>query len=824
MAKVSEVSPDRSLAIAPFLALLLGIPLVGDALSRVQYVEPPLLRRLTFQAVTELVRGIAERGPLVLAFEDLHWVDATSLALIEELLPLTEVAPLMLVAIFRPQPQEPSWHFHETAGGHHPGRYVPIILEPLDEVSSRQLVANLLEIEDLPEKVRSLILTRAEGNPFFVEEMIRTLLDTNAVVRDGEHWRATREIETIAVPETLAGVIGARLDRLAPESKRTIQIAAVVGREFANQVMEDVAERDPGLDRALADLERRELIRETSRQPELSYRFKHVLTQDSAYTSLLLSRRREVHGRVALSLERIDPTRVYDIARHFLEARDSARALPYLVDAGDRSARVYATAEAIDYFSRALDLLKTNDNPAVARRAYEGLGQANALIGNGRRAIEIFHEMIHYAESHGDVPMRVSALNKISSTLMWGGQFAEIDHHLGEAESLARQHHDIPGLAELFIIRCSVCMFRADFSTAVHHLGESVQVGRELQIPDLTIFGLTHSANMFLYMSRFGDMWESAQEAYAAALAGANLRFQSDLLAFPIAFHHLLQGNIAEALRAVEAGVALAVRINYGMAVAVGRYLAGTIYAILGDYEKAIASYEESAGAGRALGWPFVEAMGLAGLATVHHELGETHAGEVADYQGQTNALLELPTGMSAGGVAWLDLGFGALASGQIERADELFQLGLTVPTMHGQLNRPLFLMASAIVALARGNAAAAAEGIDEARECVRDRGMVFLYPQVDLVDGRAQAALGNASVALDRFADAESRATELGFRPLIWQARAATAELFDMLGRDAEANTKREAAQAGIEAIAARFADAALGAAYRHTALARVG
>src|SRR5262249_28919124 len=153
----------------------------------------------------------------------------------------------------------------------------------------------------------------------------------------------TREICDISVPDTLSGVIGARLDQLASESRRIAQTAAVIGREFSYDLLARVAEPGAGLDGALLDLQRRGMINEFGRVPDLVFSFKHALTQEAAYNSLLLSRRRVLHRRVAESLERSYPDRAADIARHYLEAREEALALPHLVAAGERSAAAYAT-------------------------------------------------------------------------------------------------------------------------------------------------------------------------------------------------------------------------------------------------------------------------------------------------------------------------------------------------------------------------------------------------------------------------------------------------------------------------------------------------
>jgi len=327
-------------------------PLVEEDDGDVQPVTE-LLRELLGRV--RLVAALAAQRPLVLGFEDLHWVDPTSLELLTALLPLTESAPLCVVAVFRPNTQDASWQLHELAAREYRHAYTSVALQPLDEDQARTLVANLLEIEDLPERVRALILRKAEGNPFYVEEVIRSLLDAGLVVREDEHWRATREIENIAVPDTLAGVITARLDRLDDEARHAAQTAAVVGREFRFDVLAQVDDAPDTLPIALGTLQKRELVRERSRVPQRVFLFKHVLTQETAYASLLLSKRRALHVRVGECLETNEPERVHEIARHYLEARQETRALPFLVAAGETAMRAGARTEAAGYLRRALD-------------------------------------------------------------------------------------------------------------------------------------------------------------------------------------------------------------------------------------------------------------------------------------------------------------------------------------------------------------------------------------------------------------------------------------------------------------------------------------
>ncbi|MEO6062837.1 MAG: adenylate/guanylate cyclase domain-containing protein, partial [Thermoflexales bacterium] len=265
----------------PYLATLMGVKPTGEDLSRVRFLDPPLLRERIMAAAIDTLARRAAKKPLVVLLEDLHWADSASLDLVERLMAVTGEEALLLALVFRPGANEPSWPLHLAAQRDYSDRYTPIVLEPLTEGQARSLVANLLEIEDLPESVRALILARAEGNPFFAEEIIRSLLDSGLVIREGDHWRATREIASIALPDTLAGVISARLDRLDEGSKRAAQTASVIGREFHSDVLKEISDIGEPIGPALDKLEERELVHLKPALPG-AYLFKHALTQDAA--------------------------------------------------------------------------------------------------------------------------------------------------------------------------------------------------------------------------------------------------------------------------------------------------------------------------------------------------------------------------------------------------------------------------------------------------------------------------------------------------------------------------------------------------------------
>ena len=795
--------------IAPYLASMLEIEIPGEDAERVRYLTPPQLRQGVYNAVCTYIETLASQNPLVVVLDDVHWIDPTSLDLMEQLLPLTERVPLLLMALFRPRRQEPSWQFHETAERDYAHRYQSVILQPLSKVNSRKLVANLLEVDDLPHKVRTMIMEKAEGNPFYVEEVIRSLLDSGLVIRKDGRWHATEDIENISVPDTLSAVITTRLDQLDEDSRQVAQTASVIGRQFPFDILQTVHFAKDPLDRSLTDLQRRELIREKSRVPERLYMFKHTLTQETVYASLLLKKRRELHKSVAECLEANQPERVNEIARHFMEARQYARALPHLVEAGNRAAKSYSTKEAIELYTQAIDLLGKVDLVInLARSAYEGLGGALEFAYDFPKAAETYRELIAFGENHADIPMQVSGKNKLAKAIGFGmGQLPEALHLLEEAETLATQENDLSGLAEGGMIQCAFCTARADFDGAVNFLGQAVKIGRQLEAVEPRLYGLTHIANTYIFMGLFEDAWETVADAMALATQTGNRQYQGELLTFSIPFYHIRNGDIELALEKASEGTEMAKQIGSIPSGVSGNFVLGFIAKLQGEYEKAIEYFQRALDInGGSI--PYQEAMILGLMGSTVLELGSGLKEKVLYYHDKAEALLENPIGGIMGAAVWAELGFCAMARNDLEKAETMFELGMTTPTAMMHLSRPQLLMGSAFVNMMQGDLDAAQDLLDEAQTYIDERKMNHVAPFIHLAIGKLYMARGEVNPAIERFSLAETTAQALGYRPTVWQAQASTAEALQNSGKNEQADQKRTQALEMVNQIESFFED----------------
>lgn len=235
---------DEVKEVYPFLGHLLGVKLEEDMAARVKYLDGPALQAKYVAAYKRFLSRCAESSPLIIVCEDIHWADPSSVELLTQVAPIVAEAPVVFAFITRPDKDAPGWKLITQAREIAGAGMTELHLAPLSEKDSQELVANLLEIESLPQNVRDLILAKAEGNPFFVEEVIRMLIDRGNLARQDGEWIVAKPVTTIDIPDTLQGVLIARIDRLPEDAKRVLQIASVIGRKFQVKVLEQVLAAD----------------------------------------------------------------------------------------------------------------------------------------------------------------------------------------------------------------------------------------------------------------------------------------------------------------------------------------------------------------------------------------------------------------------------------------------------------------------------------------------------------------------------------------------------------------------------------------------------
>jgi class 3 adenylate cyclase/tetratricopeptide (TPR) repeat protein len=315
-------------------------------------LNPQQKREQTFEAIRNLFVSVSRDKPLIIAVEDLHWIDGTSEEFLDYLIGWLGNYKILLLLMYR---QEYSHHWGNKS------EYSQISLSQLSTPSSIQLIQAILTGDEIAPEIKELILARASGNPLFIEEFTHTLLE-NGTIKCEEHcYFLDGNASNIEVPDTIQGLIAARIDRLEDNIKRTMQVASVIGRDFAYRILKSITGMHEELKSYLLNLQGLEFIYEKRLFPELEYIFKHALIQEVTYFSLLTARRKELHRQVGEAMEEQFGERLNEysniVGEHFLRGEDWERAYVYLNQAGDNAIQLYAHTEARAHFTDSLKAL-----------------------------------------------------------------------------------------------------------------------------------------------------------------------------------------------------------------------------------------------------------------------------------------------------------------------------------------------------------------------------------------------------------------------------------------------------------------------------------
>ena len=623
-----------------------GVPLEEETQVPLERLDGKELKAKTFGALEMMLAGAADEHPLVVVCEDLHWADPTSIEMLEQLLPLTDRASLLMIGVFRPDKAHGSWRLRETAVRDYGHRHTHLWLEPLSVAQSETLVGNLLRLEALPKELRGHILSQAGGNPFYVEELIRSLINQGAIVTDEAtgRWAATEEVADIPIPDTLQGVLMARIDRLQAETKRVLQMASVIGRIFLYQVLAEIAEEERRLDDRLLTLQREEMIRERARVPELEYIFKHELTREAAYNGLLRKERRSFHRQVAEALERLFPKRIEEqaglLAHHWEGAGNAEKAIRYLQQAGQEAVRVSANQEAIAHFTKALELLRAlQDRPRRAQQEFvlqlalsapliATRGWGAPAVGRAcRRARELSRQM-------GQVPQLPSLLN-----LLYQYHLIRADH-----ETALELAQEILAVAERGEDPLQIAFPRGSLGTSLFYVGDLVSAracqeqilssyDREtlrsaafIYGQDLGVLTMGYHARTMWFLGYPDQALEVNYEAIDSA-QGLDHPFTLALAHSMTCWTHAKRHEVGATDERAEAAIRIAARRGFVFFELMGRCFQGWVRIQEGAVEEGLAQISRSLAGLEATGTEFHRPHLLSYLAEGHAKLGQVEEG-----------------------------------------------------------------------------------------------------------------------------------------------------------------------------------------------------
>jgi class 3 adenylate cyclase len=386
---IRKVIPEEMYEVLPFVATLMGMRLSGRYAERIKGIEGEALEKLILKNMRDLISKATELKPHVIVMEDLHWADTSSIELMESLFRLAETKKIVFINVFRPGHTETGDRIVETTTERYSKQYVEIAVQPLNEQMSENLINNMLQIKGLKHVVVDQIVERADGNPFFIEEVARSFIDYGAVVLKEGVFEVTDKIENIVIPHSINDVLMARIDRLDEKTRGLVKVASVIGRSFFYRILKEMTKTIEDIDSRLSYLQEIQLFRERKRMDELEYLFKHALAQEAAYESILSDIRKEIHLKVANSIEKVFKERLHEffgmLAYHYSKGEDFDKAEEYMIKAGEAALGSSASSEALLYYQDALKLYldKYGETADPEKLAMLEKNIANALFYKG---------------------------------------------------------------------------------------------------------------------------------------------------------------------------------------------------------------------------------------------------------------------------------------------------------------------------------------------------------------------------------------------------------------------------------------------------------
>jgi class 3 adenylate cyclase/tetratricopeptide (TPR) repeat protein len=492
--------------------------LYGLNYTEVESSGPQDRRTRLLRSIQSVFFSLSQIGPTVFVLEDLHWFDPSTLTVIRKMLTQIRIPAMFLCT-------------HRLPFALFGGQLITKIKNPLKEIHIRQLsssetqlmMKSLLNAENLPQSLFDFILSRLEGNPFFLEEVIKSLIESKTLIRENGHWKLTKPIDDSHVPSTIHGVIAARIDNLELEMKQILQEASLIGRHFLYKILNRITKYENKLDSCLHGLEQIDLIKTKSLIPELEYLFKHALTQEVVYDGILKKKRQALHESIAQVIEQLFQERIPEfyetLAFHYKNSLSLDKALDYLLKSGDKSLRNYALEESHQYYKEAFSLLADKQN----RTEIEDCTLIDIIVqwglvfcyqGDFRQLSEILNLYKRIVENLGNSNRKGMFYAWLGWTYFHRGNPKKAYDYLNSALKIGEEIEDRQIIAYTNIWLGLSCAEMGLFDEGLNHAKIGQKLSREIDLNYETDYYAIHiSLNVEAYINFSLGKWQNVLES-----------------------------------------------------------------------------------------------------------------------------------------------------------------------------------------------------------------------------------------------------------------------------------------------------------------------
>jgi predicted ATPase len=629
------LSLDR--ALEPFRAAVLWLLDVSPDDPQWERLDPPQRRQQILDGVKRLLLRESQNQPVVVVFEDLHWIDSETQALVDALIESLPAARVLMLVNYRPEYQH-TWGSKTY--------YRQLRIDPLPVTSAHLLLDSLLGSDPTVQPLKTLLVQRTQGTPFFIEEGVRTLVETKVLQGDRGSYRLLKSLEAIEVPATVKALLAARIDRLRPEEKAVLQAAAVIGTDVPFEILRAIADiPSEELRRHLAQLQSAEFLYEIKIFPDIEYTFKHALTHEVAYASLLQSRRRELHARIVDAIEQLYADRLTEhverLAQHAVRGQLWDRAIRYLQGAGTKAVMRSANAEAFAYFTQALDVVRrlpsTREQMRQEMQLLLALGQAlQAAKGFGASEAEKAYSRARaLCEQVGEPSELFQALWGLWIHAFGRGRFGPAHRIAEELLAVAEPLGDPALLLEAHHAMWPTMLFRGKLEASRRHVERGLALyDRDQHRSHAFLYG-GHDPNVCCQAFAGVTAWLLGYPARALASNRAALalarelahQYTVTLALYWAATTHQLRRDVGPTRELAETVIALSSDHGFQQWRVSGTILAGWAQAEQESRETGIAQLRQGIEEYRALGTEIFVPYSFSLLAGAHLKHGQAAAG-----------------------------------------------------------------------------------------------------------------------------------------------------------------------------------------------------
>lgn len=538
------------------------VPYIGSLFSlrypEIEEVSPEFWKARLHDGSKNILSALAEKSPSVICFEDLHWADPSSIELLRSLFPNVE-SPLLFLCVYRPtfsllmdkEKEEMSTPYQE------------IRLHDLSSSDTKEMLHSLLQTEHVPSELETFVQEKVEGNPFYMEEVVNALIDTEILVQEGCNWKMTKSISEADIPSTIQGVLTARLDRLKREVKRILQEASVIGRSFFYEILNRITEYKTQIASGLSDLQRSDFIRLYHQEPELEYIFKHALTQEVAYNVLLKKERRVIHERIGLVMEQVFHDRLPDfyeaLAFHFKQGNSPLKAVEYLMKSGEKNLRRYSIEESHSYYKEAYLILKNTQD-----------------------------------KSHEENTLLIDLIMQWALVYYYRGDFKGLTELIRTHEDAAVSLDDKSRLGMYYAWLGFSLYGRSDLKNSKHSLLKSLKIGEEIGSKQIIGYACTWLTFLYGDLGLFKDALNAGERALniARSVKSEQYLFFKPLAGIIQASYYM--GDVHKARESGSSCLGIGKKYSNVRAITMGHIGLGMCDILLGDLQSAIEIFKRA--------------------------------------------------------------------------------------------------------------------------------------------------------------------------------------------------------------------------------------